>query len=216
MALIFDLLLLALLLAVVFLDAQKGFLRSSVGFARIFLAFAFAFCFSGMLASLLNRLWIFPTVHDAIAQAVVVGGEDSVVAIPITLRAAAAIASVDLQEIVATNATSELVSALAKPIARALSVALAFLILLFASYFALKLFVPMVSRLIRSFSLLKVADTLCGVLFGFFHAFLLGWILAFAGGFLLTLLGASLENTYLIRFFNQTSPIKAIVWLFFR
>ena len=54
MAILFDLFLLAVMLFVFIADVRKGFLRSSVRFARIFLSFAAAFFFSGVFAALFS------------------------------------------------------------------------------------------------------------------------------------------------------------------
>ena len=197
-------------------DAKKGFLRSSVGFARVFLAFGIAFFFSGILASLIDKAWIFSSVHKAITDAFSSDATDPLAALPIGLRAISAISGIDLQKIADKSTAESLSLALAKPISHAISVTLSFVILLIGSYFALKLLVPLFSKMIRSFSFLKAVDTLLGVLFGIFHAFLLAWGLALVFGFLLSLFGVSLEGTVLLRFFNHVSPIKAVIFLFLR
>ena len=215
MALIFDLLLLFFLIVIVFLDMKKGFLRTTVGFARIFIAFAIAFTFSGVLASLIDKNWIYPAVHRAIKDALDVG-EPSLSEIPIGLRAAASLGGINLQTIIDTTSDSALSSAIAQPISQVFSAALSFVLLLIGAYLLLKFLVPIFSKAIRTFSPLKAVDTVGGLLFGIFHAFLLGWALSFAAGFLLSLLGMALQETYVIRFFNHVSPIKVIIWIFLR
>lgn len=219
MAFIFDLTLLLILLLIVVSDIKKGFLCASVGFARVFIAFALAFLFSSLLASLFNRLWIFPAVHGTVQNALsstAISGSAVVSAIPAGLRAIAALNGIDLQKIADNTSASDLSNAMALPISQCISAALAFVFLLIGSYFALKLLLPLLSRAVHTISFLKAADTVGGAVFGVFHALLIGWVLSFVGGFLLSLFGTSLDETYVIRFFNHVSPIKAIVWIFFR
>ena len=220
MAFIFDLLLLSFLLLVVVFDTKKGFLRASVGFARILIALLIAVLLSGFLATVIDRLWMYPAVHSAIQNVLepngVIEGAAIVSSIPLGLRAIAALGGIDLRAIADSSVTTELSEALARPIAHCISATVSFLFLLIVSYFALKLLVPLLSKAIRTCSLLKAADTVGGLLFGIFHAFLLGWAVSFAAGFILSLFGSSLDETYVIRFFNHASPIKTILWIFLR
>ncbi len=219
MTLLIDLALLAFLVFIVVFDAKKGFLRASVGFARIFIAFALAFAFSGVVASLIDELWVFPTVHKSIRDAIIssVPTESELLSrIPIALRAVAALGDIDLQAIAESSSESALASSIARPISHCISAVIAFVLLLIGAYFALKLLVPLLAKAVRTVSLLKAADTFGGIVFGLFHAFLVGWALSLIGGFILSLLDISLHETYVIRFFNHVSPIKAIVWIFLR
>lgn len=219
MALMFDLLLLIGLLTIAFLDAKKGFLRASVGFARILIAVAVAMAFSGVFAALIDRTWIFPSVHRTVCDAFASGGAESghlISALPIAFKAIAALGDVDLQKIADSSSSEALSHAIAEPISRCISAAIAFAVLLIGAYLALKIVVPLLSKALRTFSLFKTADTVLGLVFGIFHAFLIGWGVSFAAVFLLSMFGISLDETYLIRFFHHVSPIKAIVWIFLR
>ena len=219
MAFMFDLLLFVCLLTIVFLDTKKGFLRASVGFARILIAVAIAFAFSGIFAALIDRTWIFPAVHRTVRDAFASSGAENahlISALPIAFKAIAALGDVDLQKIADSSSSDALSRAIAEPISRCISATVAFAVLLIGAYFALKFLVPLLSKAIRTFSLFKTADTVLGLVFGIFHALLIGWGISFAAVFLLSMFGISLDETYLIHFFHHVSPIKAIVWIFLR
>ena len=91
-----------------------------------------------------------------------------------------------------------------------------FLILLVVSYFALRLLVPSLSKMMRKIPLIKSIDTFGGVAFGIFRASLWGWIFALLCVRLLPLMGIGVSDTVLIKFFNSISPVNFITRTFLR
>ena len=220
MTIIFDILLFAFLVFIVLQDTKRGFLCSSVGFARAIIAIIITIFISSLFASKLNQSLIYPRVYQSIYNAIATAGATSVEtvtqALPVAFQGIALLCGIDVKKIVASSETGyeNYAKALAAPISNGLSAAIAFIFILIVVYLGLKLLVPLVSKFIHKIPFVGFVDTVGGFVFGVFHAFVWGWALATGFGFLLSLLGFSIESTVLIRFLSDFSPIKLIMWIF--
>ena len=162
MTLVFDLILLLLIAIIVWRDTLRGFVRTALGFFRLFLAFFFALLFSSGFALLLKRVWPDLTAYGKWASL------------------------------------------------------LSFLTVFIASYLLLRLLAPLLSKAVRSLSFVKAIDTVGGMVFGVFHAFLWGWLLAIICGAVFPLVDVDIKETVLIEFLNGISPLKFINWIILR
>ncbi len=232
MAIIIDVLLLTFMMFLLIRDTRKGLLEAVVGFSRLLISFVAAFLLAGSVSILVNRLFVYDavygSVHHAISSAassVLPTIEESVSALPLLLRAFAYVSGTDLSVAIqgADSNIDAYAAALTKPLAQGLSMILAFVLLVIVTYFAIRLLIPPLSAIIKRIPLVGALNTLGGLGFGVIHAFLWGWIIALAGGVILSFLSSasggtiiSPEDTVVLSLLSKISPLRLFSLLFFR
>ncbi len=231
MAIIVDVLFFAFLLFILMRDMRRGLFASLIGCSRLLITFATAFLFSSALGAFLDRMFVYDTVYgyvyDAVSRALetadgMLSVKEVEASLPLLLRAFGYFFGTDLTDVGTGGGAQDIAAFLTAPLSRGLSVALAFVILLLFAYFALRFLTPLVAALIKRLPLIRMLDTVGGLAFGVLHALFWAWVLAFFGGYVLEILhGAAkdifptVEETVLLRFFGDLSPLLLLSKLFY-